>query len=59
MALDDLGIDSLGMAEILFAIEEVFDVIVSFNANTPGADGVNLSTVGSVCDAVQGLIVAH
>lgn len=55
-ALDQLGIDSLGMAEILFAIEERFDVAVPFNANTPEAAGLDLSHVGAVVAAVQRLI---
>jgi acyl carrier protein len=55
--LEQLGIDSMGMAEILFAIEESFDVAVPFNANTPDAAGLDLSTVGTVCAAVQRLIL--
>jgi acyl carrier protein len=30
-----LGLDSLGMVEIVFAIEETFDISVPFNANEP------------------------
>lgn len=56
MTLESLGIDSLGMAEIIFAIEEGFDVQVPFNANEPGAAGLDLSTVGSVCAAVERLV---
>ncbi|MEO0914394.1 MAG: phosphopantetheine-binding protein, partial [Pseudomonadota bacterium] len=33
--LDDLGLDSLGLVEAIFAIEEQFDVSVPFNANDP------------------------
>ncbi|MCA0203207.1 MAG: acyl carrier protein [Proteobacteria bacterium] len=57
MSLESLGIDSLGMAEILFAIEEAFDVQVPFNANDPGATR-DLSTVGGICDAVEALVSA-
>jgi len=35
--LSDLGVDSLGLVEIVFAIEEAFDVTVPFNANDPSA----------------------
>ena len=56
MRLADLGIDSLGLAEVIFAIEEGFDVSVPFNANVPG--DLDLSTVGAVCDAVQALVRA-
>ena len=34
--LEDLGIDSLGVVESIFAIEEEFDIEVPFNANAPG-----------------------
>ena len=54
--LDELGIDSLGLAEILFAIEEGFDVSVPFNANTPDAAGLDLGTVDAICAGVQRLI---
>lgn len=54
--LESLGIDSLGLAEIIFAIEENFDVAVPFNANEPGAESLDLSTVGSVCAAVETLV---
>lgn len=56
MRLEDLGIDSLGLAEILFAIEETFDVAVPFNANQPEAGSIDLSSVGSVCQAVEALV---
>lgn len=54
--LESLGIDSLGLAEVIFAIEESFDVSVPFNANEPDAGGLDLSTVGSVCRAVELLV---
>ena len=31
--LVELGIDSLGLVEAIFAIEETFDITVPFNAN--------------------------
>jgi len=55
-SLEGLGIDSLGMAEVLFGIEEAFDISVPFNANTPDVAALDLRTVGSVCAAVQRLI---
>lgn len=58
-SLDSLGIDSLGMAEILFAIEETFDVTVPFNANVPDSTGLDLTTVGSVSAAVQRLVAGQ
>lgn len=53
---DDLGIDSLGLVEIVFAIEETFDITVPYNANDPTASDFDFSTVGAVVDAVKRLI---
>ena len=33
--LDALGLDSLGLVEAIFAIEESFGITVPFNANAP------------------------
>ena len=38
-SLADLGIDSLGLVESIFAIEEAFDIQVPFNANDPSEIG--------------------
>lgn len=57
--LEGLGIDSLGMVEIIFAIEETFDVSVPFNANAPEAGGHDLTTVAGVTQAVRGLIATQ
>lgn len=54
--LSDLGIDSLGLVESIFAIEEAFDVTVPFNANQPDAAAFDTTTIGSVIAAVNGLI---
>jgi acyl carrier protein len=54
--LVDLGVDSLALVEAIFAIEEAFDVSVPFNANEPGRAAFDISTVGSVVAAVEGLI---
>ena len=41
--LEDLGIDSLGLVEAVFGIEEAFDIEVPFNANDP-ADSERFAT---------------
>ena len=56
MRLDELGIDSLGLVEAIFAIEESFDISVPFNANEPGKSGFDMTSVASVIAAVEGLI---
>jgi acyl carrier protein len=55
--LESLGIDSLGLVESIFAIEEAFDITVPFNANEPDQNAdFDVSTVGSIIDAVQSLV---
>ena len=58
--LEDLGIDSLGLVESIFAIEEAFDINVPFNANDPqasaGEGDFDISTVGSIIQAVENLV---
>lgn len=56
MTSGDLGLDSLGVVEMIFAIEETFDISIPFNANEPVASSFDLSSVGAVVDAVQALI---
>lgn len=57
--LESLGIDSLGQAEIIFAIEEGFDVSVPFNANAPQESGIDLRTVAGIISGVEALIRAR
>lgn len=54
--LAELGIDSLALMESIFAIEEAFDVQVPFNANDPGAEGFDASTVRTVIEGVERLV---
>lgn len=55
--LEDLGIDSLGLVESIFAIEEAFDIQVPFNANDPGAsEAFDISSVSSIIGAVENLV---
>ena len=58
-SLEDLGLNSLGQVEVIFAIEEAFDVTVPFNANDPAASGFDTSSVLAVIAAVQALVAAR
>ncbi len=58
-SLEDLGIDSLGLVESIFAIEEEFDIQVPFNANEPEKSDFDISSVASVVGAVEGLVAAR
>jgi acyl carrier protein len=57
--LESLGIDSLGLVESIFAIEEAFDISVPFNANDPSESDFDISTVGSIVAAVEALVAAR
>lgn len=54
--LEDLGIDSLGLVESIFAIEEAFDIQVPFNANEPEKSEFDISNVSAIVAAVEGLV---
>ncbi len=54
--LDDLGIDSLGLVECIFSIEEAFDITVPFNANEPDKSEFDISSVAAIVAAVQELV---
>ena len=54
--LADLGIDSLGLVESIFAIEERFDIAVPFNANDPSESDFDISSVATIVAAVKQLI---
>ncbi|WP_420712614.1 acyl carrier protein [Frigidibacter sp. RF13] len=55
----DLGLDSLGLVEAIFAIEERFGITVPFNANTPEASAFGTATVGEIIAEVEALVRAR
>jgi acyl carrier protein len=54
--LEELGIDSLGVVESIFAIEEEFDIEVPFNANAPQESEFDISSVATIISAVETLV---
>jgi acyl carrier protein len=54
--LEELGVDSMGVVECIFAIEEQFDVQVPFNANLPEVSQFDISSIQSIIRAVEQLI---
>lgn len=54
--LESLGIDSLGLVESIFAIEEAFDISIPFNANDPSASTFDISSVGAISAAIEDLV---
>ncbi len=53
---EELGIDSLGLVESIFAIEEAFDIEVPFNANEPDKSAFDISSVAAIVAAVEKLV---
>lgn len=53
---ESLGIDSLGLVESIFAIEEEFDISIPFNANEPEKSDFDISSIGSIIAAVERLV---
>ena len=54
--LEDLGIDSLGLVESIFAIEEEFDITVPFNANKPTNSDFDISSISKIIEGVERLL---
>lgn len=55
-SLEEVGVDSLGLVEGIFAIEETFDIQVPFNANAPEESDFDISSVRAIAAAVDKLI---
>ena len=54
--LEDLGIDSLGLVECIFSIEEEFDISVPLNANVLTESNFDVSNVSSIIAGVEKLL---
>jgi len=57
--LENLGIDSLGLVESIFAIEEEFDISIPFNANDPSESDFDISSVASIIAGIEKLAKAQ
>jgi acyl carrier protein len=55
--LEELGIDSLGLIESIFALEERFDITIPFNANQTENTDFDISTVATIIVAIEQLIM--
>ena len=51
--LDDLGIESIDAVELIFDLEEKFDIRIPYNANSAEPD---FATVGDVVRAIENLV---
>lgn len=53
---EQLEIDSLGMIEIIFSLEEEFDVSIPYNANNVDNTGFAMNTIQDVIDSMEKLV---
>ncbi len=53
--LEDLGMESLDAVEMIFDIEEKFDIEIPYNANT-NSPRTEFETVGDVVSAIEKLV---
>ena len=56
LSLEELGVDSLALVEIVFSIEETFNITIPFNSNDPTNSTFDISNVNSIICAVENLI---
>ena len=54
--LESLGIDSLGLVESIFEIEEAFNIQIPFNANQPNESPFDISSVATIVQGIEKLI---
>ena len=52
----DLSLDSLNIVEIIFSIEEMFDITIPFNANEPTKSAFIVDNVSTIVEGVKELI---
>ena len=56
--INDLGLDSLGIVETVFALEEYFEIDIDINFNKIEASKFNISTVRTIIISVEKLIIS-
>ena len=55
-SLDELGLDSLKVVDIIFELEEAFDISIPFNFNDPAASEFQMSSIRDVVNSVEKLV---
>ncbi len=54
--LAELDLQSIDIVELVFAIEEKFDIEVPYSPSDQDSSGISFHTVGEVIDAVEKLV---
>jgi acyl carrier protein len=54
--LADLDLQSIDVVELVFAIEEKFDIEVPYSPNDQNTAGISFQSIGEIIDAVDRLV---
>ena len=55
-SISDLGLDSLGIVEIIFALEEQFNIEIDINFNNVNSSDFDISTVQEVIKSIEKIL---
>ena len=55
-SISDLGLDSLGIVEIIFALEEQFDIEIDINFNNVNSSDFDISTVQEIIKSIEKIL---
>ncbi len=53
---EELGLDSLNVVDIIFELEEEFDISIPFNFNDPAGSEFKMASIRDVVDSVEKLV---
>ena len=53
---EELGLDSLSVVDIIFELEEEFDITIPFNFNDPAGSEFKMASIRDVVDSVEKLV---
>ena len=53
---EDLGIDSIGLTESMFEIEEEFDISIPLNLNQPDNSQFDISNISTIVTGIEKLL---
>jgi len=55
-SISDLGLDSLGIVEIIFALEEQFNIEIDINFNNVNSSDFDISTVQEIIKSIERIL---
>jgi acyl carrier protein len=55
-SISDLGLDSLGIGEVIFALEEQFSIEIDINFNNVNSSDFDISTVQEIIKSIEKIL---